>query len=105
MSDRLWNGGSSGDLSSVIDYILKIHSNRIDYFGGGPEDIAQSLGLPGQPQHPRALETYAKITEKLHAAGKRMLGEVTETVAVLDLTKEAIAGLLAKHGRKSKLGW
>jgi predicted alpha/beta-fold hydrolase len=28
MSDRLWNGGSSGDLSSVIDYILKIHSNR-----------------------------------------------------------------------------
>jgi predicted alpha/beta-fold hydrolase len=28
MSDRLWNGGSSDDLSSVIDYIIKIYPNR-----------------------------------------------------------------------------
>jgi predicted alpha/beta-fold hydrolase len=28
MSDRLWNGGSSDDLSAVIDYIVTIYPNR-----------------------------------------------------------------------------
>jgi len=28
MSDRLWNGGNSDDLSAVIDYIVKIYPNR-----------------------------------------------------------------------------
>ena len=86
-----------------LDEILKV--NGIDYFAAGPEDMAQSLGLTGQPRHPKVVETYAKIKEKLEAAGKRMFGELTETVAVFDLTKSAIAGLLEKHGRTSKLGW
>ena len=77
----------------------------IDYFGGGAEDMAQSLGLPGEPQHPRVAETCARITEKLHAAGKRMLGEVMESISMFDLTKGAIAELLQKHGRQTKLGW
>ena len=77
----------------------------IDFFGAGGEDMAQSLGLPGQPQHPQVKETYAKINEKLHAAGKRMLSEVCASISVFDLTKEAIAELLRKHGRRTKLGW
>ena len=86
-----------------LDEILAV--DGIDYFGGGAEDMAQSLGLPGQPRHPRVTEAYAEITRRLHAAGKRMAGEVMESVNSFDLTKDAIAGLLGKHGRKSKLGW
>ena len=86
-----------------LDEILAV--DGIDYFGGGAEDMAQSLGLPGEPQHPRVAETYARITEKLHAAGKRMLGEVMESISMFDLTKGAIAELLQKHGRQTKLGW
>ena len=86
-----------------LDEILAVPG--IDFFGGGAEDMAQSLGLPGQPQHPQVAETYAKITEKLHAAGKKMLSEVCASISVFDLTKEAIAELLRKNGRRTKLGW
>lgn len=86
-----------------LDEILTV--DGIDYFAGGPEDMAQSLGLVGQPGHPKVAETYAKIDEKLHAAGKRMIGEVTESISTFMLTKDAIGELLGKHGRESKLGW
>ena len=59
-----------------LDEILKV--DGIDYFAAGPEDMAQSLGLTGQPCHPKVVETYARIEEKLKAAGKRMFGELTE---------------------------
>lgn len=86
-----------------LDEILQVEG--IDYFSSGPEDMAQSLGLTGQPGHPKVQETYAKIRTKVEAAGKQMWGDQMESVAVFDLTKEAIAGLLAKHGRTLKLGW
>ena len=86
-----------------LDEILAV--GGIHYFGEGPEDMAQSLGLTGEPQHPRVKETYARINEKLHAAGKRMLSEVTESIPVFNLTKQTIAELLQKHGRPNKLGW
>ena len=86
-----------------LDEILAV--DGIDYFGEGPEDMAQSLGLTGEPQHPRVQETYARINEKLHAAGKRMLSEVTESIPVFNLAKQTIAELLQKHGRQNKLGW
>ncbi len=86
-----------------LDQILAV--DGIDYFGEGPEDMAQSLGLTGEPQHPRVAETYARIDEKLHAAGKRMLSEVTESIPVFNLAKQTIAELLEKHGRPNKLGW
>ena len=86
-----------------LDQILAV--DGIDYFGEGPEDMAQSLGLTGEPQHPRVQETYARIDEKLHAAGKRMLSEVTESIPVFNLAKQTIAELLQKHGRQNKLGW
>ena len=86
-----------------LDEILTVEG--IEYFTGGPEDMAQSLGLPGQPGHPEVAEAYARINEKLQAAGKRMLGEVIESISTFLLTKDAIAGLLGKHGRESKMGW
>ena len=86
-----------------IDDILAV--DGIDYFGGGAEDMAQSLGLPGEPQHPRVAETYEKINAKLQAAGKRMFGEVAASISAFDLTRDAIADLLQQHGRQTKLGW
>ncbi len=86
-----------------LDEILEVEG--IDYFALGAEDMAQSLGLPGEPQHPKVKEVHDKIEEKLKAAGKGFFHHYMEGVAVFDLTKDAIAGLLEKHGRTSKLGW
>ena len=80
-----------------LDEILEVPG--IDYFGWGPQDLAQSLGHPGQPDHPDCVEATAKALEKIHKAGKRLFGEVTESVNTLYLIRDAAQELLKKHGR------
>lgn len=57
-----------------LDEILAVEG--IDLFASGRQDIAQSMGLPGQPNHPRVLEFEQRVTEAVHAAGKRMTWDV-----------------------------
>ena len=51
-----------------LEEILTV--DGIDYYGGGPEDMAQSLGIPGGHADPKVAEAYEKATAKLEAAGK-----------------------------------
>ena len=80
-----------------LDDILSVPG--IEFFGGGPNDLAQSMGHPGEPDHPECLEATEKGRAKLHAAGKRFFDEVTETVTVNVLVRDAAHALLKKHGR------
>ena len=57
-----------------LDDILAVEG--IDLFSSGAQDIAQSMGLPGQPDHPRVKEFEAQVAAKVHAAGKKMTSEV-----------------------------
>ncbi len=86
-----------------LDEILTV--DGIDYFTGGPEDIAQSLDLPGEPDHPKAKEAFAKAVDKVHAAGKHMISDIMEAIDINALVINAAESLLEKHGRKSKLLW
>ena len=58
--------------------------------------MAQSLGLPGQPNHPQVQEAYARATEKIHAAGKHWLDEVTESLSLFMHTRAGLGDLLRK---------
>ena len=86
-----------------LDEILTV--DGLDCFGGGPEDMAQSLGLPGEPQHPKVKEAYEQIQEKVSVAGKMWMGDVCEAAPSFLKIKKASKELLEKHGRKSQLGW
>ena len=86
-----------------LDDILTV--GGIDYFARGPENMAQSLGLTEQATHPKVQEAYARIDEKLHAAGKHWISEFTESISLLFLMNEAAETLLKKHGRESQLKW
>jgi 4-hydroxy-2-oxoheptanedioate aldolase len=86
-----------------LDEILTV--DGIDYFAGGPQDVAQSMGFPGQPDHPQVREAIAKAEEKVRTAGKKMFGDVTEAIAVVDVIKDATRDLLEENGRKSQLQW
>ncbi len=88
---------------NALDEILEV--DGIDYFGGGPEDMAQSLGIPGGHDDPRVAEAYEKATAKIEAAGKRWWGDYTESVNVLGLAKGALEDILEAHGRKSGIAW
>ena len=86
-----------------LDEILSVEG--LDFFGGGPEDLAQSMGLVGQHTHPRAVEAQVIADERIRAAGKKVFGDFTETIGVFGEVKQACEGLLEKHGRTSGLPW
>ena len=67
--------------------ILKVDS--IDAFAYGPNDLAQSMGLPGQPNHPRVQEAMAKATAQIHAAGKKLTADFTNAIPVASLFLDA----------------
>ena len=48
----------------------------IDLFCSGAQDIAQSKGLQGQPNHPRVKEFEAEVTSRVDAAGRKMTSDV-----------------------------
>lgn len=67
-----------------IDSILDLQG--FDILFVGPYDLSQSLGLPGQINHPIVLEEIKKISEKAKLKGKR-LGAFIDTEKGLNLMK------------------
>src|SRR6201998_2680305 len=43
----------------------------IDLYSIGPNDFAQSLGYPGQPDHPEVVKTMQEITNRIRQAGRK----------------------------------
>lgn len=84
-----------------LDEILEV--DGIDYFAGGPQDIAQSMGYHGQPDHPACVEAYQAACEKVRAAGKHMIGDVTESIDVFAAVHDGVRTMLARHDRESGL--
>ena len=76
-----------------IDGILAV--DGIDYYSSGPQDIAQSMGLPGQPTHPRVLEFEATVRDAVHAAGKKMVDDDMVAVRTADMILDASRAFLA----------
>ncbi len=66
-----------------IDEILAVEG--IDLYASGAQDIAQSLGLPGQPNHQRVQEFEAQVRDAVHAAGKRMADDVMASARATNL--------------------
>jgi len=77
-----------------LDEILKV--DGINVFAGGPNDLAQSMGFPGEPDHPDCIKVTDEGTEKIHAAGKYrnedIMVSVDATIAVRDSVREMLEG-------------
>ena len=85
------------DSLTNIDDILSVEG--IDLYQSGAHDIAQSMGLPGQPDHPRVKEFEAQIGEAVHAAGKKMVTEAMVAVQATSLILDGARDFLKSHGR------
>jgi len=85
-----------------LDEILEV--DGMDYFAGGPLDIAQSMGLGGQPNHPDCVEAFQQACDKVRAAGKHMIGDHTVSVDVFSAVHDGVKAMMAEHGRESQLG-
>jgi len=70
-----------------LDAVLAVPG--IDMFSIGPNDFAQSLGYPGQPDHPEVKKTMQEITRRIQQAGKTMQLDVMQGPWVSDMLLEA----------------
>jgi 2-keto-3-deoxy-L-rhamnonate aldolase RhmA len=69
-----------------LDAILAVPG--IDLYSIGPNDFAQSMGHPGDLEHPEVAKAKAEITRRIHAAGKQMQADVMKSAGVSDMLLE-----------------
>ena len=75
---------------AVLDNLEAIMSvPGIDLYSIGPNDFAQSLGYPGQPDHPEVVKTMRDLTHRIQQAGRTMQGDVMQGAWVSDMLLEA----------------
>jgi 2-keto-3-deoxy-L-rhamnonate aldolase RhmA len=72
---------------NTLDAILSVPG--IDLYSIGPNDFAQSLGYPGQPDHPEVVKTMQEITRRIQKADKTMQLDVMQGPWVSDMLLEA----------------
>jgi 2-keto-3-deoxy-L-rhamnonate aldolase RhmA len=66
----------------------------IDLYSIGPNDFAQSLGYPGQLDHPEVVKARQEITRRIHQAGRKMQADVMESAGVSDMMLEGAQRIL-----------
>ena len=77
-----------------LDAILTVPG--IDLFGIGPNDLAQSLGYPGQLDHPEVLKATQEMTRRIHQAGRKMQADVMTSAGISDMLLEGGRRVLEK---------
>jgi len=80
-----------------LDAILAVPG--IDYFNFGLQDLAQSLGHPGQPSHPAVRAAVDEATGRIHAAGKRLREDFMVFAWVRHVLHEGIRALVTEKTR------
>ncbi len=75
-----------------IDEILAV--DGIDLYASGPQDIAQSMGLPGQKDHSRVKEFEATVRDAVHAAGRKTVVDVVVEARAADMILEGAGAFL-----------
>jgi 2-keto-3-deoxy-L-rhamnonate aldolase RhmA len=70
-----------------LDAILSVPG--IDLFGIGPNDFAQSLGYPGEPDHPKVVQTIDDLSNRIRTAGRKMTNDVMDAPWISDMLLEA----------------
>jgi 4-hydroxy-2-oxoheptanedioate aldolase len=74
---------------------------HIDLFAFGPNDLAQSMKLPGEPNHPRVLQAIEKASVQIRAAGKKIRSEVMVETRANELFLKGGQEFLRKSKKKS----
>ena len=77
-----------------LDAILQVEG--LDYFAGGPQDIAQSMGHPGEPDHPVSVEAFEAACAKVRASGKHTIADHIETIDVSTVVVDSAHALIAE---------
>ncbi len=78
-----------------LDAILAVQG--IDAFAWGPNDLAQSMNLPGQPQHPDVLAAQRQVADRIHAKGGKLNSDLMVTINLPELIVNGAQQFLDAH--------
>lgn len=78
-----------------LDAILAV--DGIDAFAWGTNDLAQSMGYPGKPEHPVVQDAQNAIGERIQAAGRHISSDLHTAVALNDLILSGSRAFLAAN--------
>ena len=78
-----------------LDAILEVKG--FDGYVFGPNDLAQSMGLPGQPGHPDVVAAERQVAERIHAAGGKLHTELMAVVELRHLIVDETKRFLAEN--------
>jgi 4-hydroxy-2-oxoheptanedioate aldolase len=71
------------EVTTNLSDILSVEG--IDFFSYGPNDLAQSMGLPGEPEHPKVQELMVQTTSRIRAAGKKIMSDAMVSARAAEL--------------------
>jgi 4-hydroxy-2-oxoheptanedioate aldolase len=77
---------------AVVEEMAAIEG--IDYLSFGPNDLAQDLGYPGQPDHPEVQRAMAEGSQRIRAAGKPVPADFMSAVWINEIMLTGIRQLL-----------
>jgi 2-keto-3-deoxy-L-rhamnonate aldolase RhmA len=80
-----------------LDAILAVPG--LGGIAGGPFDLAASLGVPGQGDHPEVRRLEAEAAAKARRAGKLVFGDLVARTGAQELVLGAGREFVAAHGR------
>ena len=78
-----------------IDDILSV--DGIDFYASGAQDIAQSIGLPGQPDHPDVKQFEETVKNIVHKSGKKMADDAMHSARAVNMFLESSSQFLGSH--------
>ena len=82
----------------VLDNIEDILAvDGIDFYASGAQDIAQSMGLPGQPDHPDVKKFEETVINIVHRSGKKMADDVMHSARAVNMFLESSSKFLDSH--------
>ncbi len=81
-------------LASIDDLMMV---PGIDYFAFGPNDLAQSMGMPGRPDDPAVKSAMAETVARIHAADRKMMTDDTAMTYAHALLLEAGRAFVENH--------
>ena len=94
LQEGLLDAEPSNDYAGSVDVaevplLAAIGAESRHFVAEGPNDFAQSLGYPGEPDHPEVVRAMQDITNRIHQAGRMMQADVMQGAWVSDILLDA----------------
>ncbi len=78
-----------------LDAILEVKG--INAYVFGPNDLAQSMGLPGQPEHPDVVTAQRQVADRIHDAGGKLHSDLMAMIELRHLIVDGAQQFLADN--------